>query len=190
MFTSLLNVPSFITTFALHTHTIIQHLQGNIFRRRPKTFIECDLKGPCFVTIYAARFNDNAATTPSRHPDQQGNLNIILSGSGRDGHLRNQTTLANGMVFRNFTFGSLPDGRLGDIGGHRIVCFTVEGHTKCKTPPLCITVKVRGSKPQFLAPTPPMKLDSVYPCARVLLACDAYVNAYVNRCILLLLPHE
>ena len=132
-------------------------------RRRPPTFYECPLEGPCFVTVYAARFDDNVASTPSRHPDQQGDLEITISGSALPGHLGNQTTLANGMVFRNFTFGNLPDGsfELSDIGSHRIICLTVQGHTPCKTPPLCITIKVRGNKPQFLAPTPPMKVDTV-----------------------------
>lgn len=137
--------------------------QGNVMRRRPPTFFECSLEGPCFVTIYAARFDDNVVTTPSRHPDQQGDLEIAVSGSALAGHLGNQTTMPNGMVFRNFTFGNLPDGSFGlsDIGGHRIVCLTVQGHTACKTPPLCITIKVRGHKPRFLAPTPPMKVDTV-----------------------------
>ena len=137
--------------------------QGNIVRRRPPTFFECSLEGPCFVTIYAARFDDNVVTTPSRHPDQQGDLEIAVSGSALTGYLGNQTTMANGMVFRNFTFGNLPHGSFGlsDIGSHRIICLTVQGHTACKTPPLCITIKVRGHKPRFLAPTPPMKVDTV-----------------------------
>jgi len=88
-----------------------------------------------------------------------------MDGPDDAGHLANQTTLANGMVYRNFTFGKLPDGSFDpvDIGSHRTACFSVAGHTKCKTPPLCFTIKVRGNKPHFRAPTPPMVLDTVRP---------------------------
>ena len=135
---------------------------GEIVRRRPKTFMECDLAGPCEVTIYAGRFPDDTSTVPARHPDQQGQLEIVVAGSANAGHLKNQTIKNDGSVFRNFTFGKLPHGGFDveEIGSHRVVCFTVTGHTKCKPPPLCITIKVRGSKPFFVAPTPPMVLDT------------------------------
>jgi hypothetical protein len=146
-----------------HTRCFYCIQQGNIVRRRPKTFFECSLEGPCFTTVYAARFDNSVVTAPTRHPDQQGDLQLLLAGSDNAGVLGNQTTLDNGMVFRNFTFGKLPDGHFdeGDIGSHRVVCFTVSGHTECKTPPLCITIKVRGTKPRFVAPTPPMRRDTV-----------------------------
>jgi hypothetical protein len=140
--------------------------------------MECALEGPCFVTLYAGRFNDNVVTTPSRHQDQQGNLKIQLAGSGIAGYLGNQTTLANGVAFRNFTFGKLPHGHFDeeDIASHRVACFTITGHTECKTPPLCVTIKVRGTKPRFLAPTPPMTMDTVCPL-RVFMCVYACVRA-------------
>ena len=117
------------------------------------------------MRIFAARFPDPVSTTPQRHPQQVGNLEIQLSGASYGGHLGNQTTNSDGSVFRNFTFGKLPHGHfdLSEIGSHRVMCFTVVGHTECKTPPLCITVKVLGSPPRFLAPTPPMLVDTVMP---------------------------
>ena len=134
-----------------------------IFRRRPTTFFECHLEGPCEYTIYAARFDDNVAITPARHPDQLGNLSIATTVVVDIGQLGDQTTLDNGMVYRNFTFGALPNGRfnLKDIGTHYVACFTVKGHTRCKTPPLCITIKVVAQRDAHDTTGEGVKCDAV-----------------------------
>jgi hypothetical protein len=142
--------------------------------------IECHYTDQCSYTLYAAHFAQAAGTTlsglavtiepatPLAFVERQGPVAnstqvsrpLAVLGPSR---VRHAVEGAAGVAERNVSFGRASTGfarhEREDIGMLHAVCFkaAVEG-VECWSVTVCVKVKVTGSPPEFVAPTPPLDI--------------------------------
>ena len=141
---------------------------GVVLRQPPSaTTVQCRRTDPCTFTIYAATFASTVGTAPAAGVVTR----IVLTGYNPGGRLLNQSLRVNatsGVTSVTFLAGDVGANgthAVGQIGLYWVPCFYAVSNTACRSAPLCVPVKVLGSDPVFLPPTPPMRApgDDVQP---------------------------
>ena len=129
---------------------------GTVLRQTPPTTVQCRRSARCAFTVSAATFADVIGTAPATKVVTR----IVLTGYNSGGQVFNQSINASSGVTTVLFLAGDPGANgthpVTQIGRYWVPCFYAVSNTACRSAPLCFLVKILGSDPVFLPPTPPM----------------------------------